>query len=619
MANAPATSQAQGDDTRIIKTRTLIGLAGAFAADLFATAPLGLASAIGLALASAVVDGVAITLIIPFVDLIAHGAPVSDWVTAAANRAFAVIGLHSSMQKLSGLLVAFAVLIVGRAALASLSDMQTLRLDLDFRISTQMAVVRALADSSWERVVRMRHAKITHLLGSDVYRVSIAVSAFLAFIIAALGFLARFALALAVQPIVTLLCLVVVAIGFAIFAPVLQGARRLGDVTIDTNLSLFDNTGQFLGGLKLAMSQELQQAFVSDFARLLGATRTQELTFVRQRNLNRITVTIIGAVAGVGVLLFGFDILHVSPSIMIALAFLLSRLGGPVSQMQLGSIEFVRNLPAHNHIKTLAQEMAIPQRPSAVHAPTAGDIEFAGVSYEHLGQEGSTIAAGGVMDVSLWIRRLEMLGISGPSGAGKTTLADLLVGLYAPQTGVIRVDGETVDLVSSPEWRRRLAYVSQDSFLSNESIRANLLWATPGATEAGIAEALSIVEGDLLLERLPLGIETILGERGSLVSGGERQRIALARALLRNPDLLVLDEATNALDIDSERRVLERLRRSRPHMAIVLIAHRTEALSHCDRVVVLQQGRIVHNGPFSDVRDGATTDRGWSERREIGT
>ena len=125
------------------------------------------------------------------------------------------------------------------------------------------------------------------------------------------------------------------------------------------------------------------------------------------------------------------------------------------------------------------------------------------------------------------------------------------------------------------------------------------------------------MEGDLLLERLPLGIETILGERGSLVSGGERQRIALARALLRHPDLLVLDEATNALDIDSERRVLERLRRSRPHMAVVLIAHRTEALSHCDRVVVLQHGRMVHDGPFSDERDSVTTDGNWSERREI--
>ena len=231
----------------------------------------------------------------------------------------------------------------------------------------------------------------------------------------------------------------------------------------------------------------------------------------------------------------------------------------------------------------------------------SGDIEFRDVSYRHRRADAEEADSGGVRNVSLRIPAGGCIGLAGGSGAGKTTLADLLVGLLRPQAGEIRIAGLPVDVASSPHWREMLAYVSQDPFLHNDTIRHNLLWANPEASEAEIHEAIQVAGADAIVDRLPLGLNTVVGERGSLISGGERQRFAIARALLRKPRLLILDEATNAIDIDGERQLLGRLNALRPGLTLLLVAHRLETLSACDEIVVLEHGTVTAVGSFSEV------------------
>jgi ATP-binding cassette subfamily C protein len=219
----------------------------------------------------------------------------------------------------------------------------------------------------------------------------------------------------------------------------------------------------------------------------------------------------------------------------------------------------------------------------------AAAITFDEVSFSHgAGQE-----AGGVCGLSLKIDEGELIGIAGSSGAGKTTLADLLVGLYPPASGAIRIGGERLEGGVLAAWRRSLAYVSQDPYLFHDSVRANLLWANPQASDAEIAEALALSGADDVVAKLPAGLETVVGERGGLVSGGERQRIALARALLRRPRLLLLDEATNAIDVAGEQALLRRFAALPQRPTILVIAHRESTLEAVERVIVVEGGRIV--------------------------
>jgi ATP-binding cassette subfamily C protein len=227
----------------------------------------------------------------------------------------------------------------------------------------------------------------------------------------------------------------------------------------------------------------------------------------------------------------------------------------------------------------------------------ATELALRGVSYRYPGTDRAVLSG-----VDLVLPAGKTVAICGPSGAGKSTLADLCLGLLSPEAGTVTVDGEAMAGARLAGWRASVAYVPQEVFLFNDTLRHNLAFLAPGADEAAMWAALRMAAADEMAAALPQGLDTMLGDRGVRLSGGERQRIALARALLREPTLLVLDEATSALDHGNERLVQEAIERLRGRMTIVLIAHRLSTLRYADRVVVLEAGRIVQAGEWEALR-----------------
>lgn len=188
------------------------------------------------------------------------------------------------------------------------------------------------------------------------------------------------------------------------------------------------------------------------------------------------------------------------------------------------------------------------------------------------------------------------IALVGRSGAGKSSIADLLTGLYDPTEGHILIDGIDFQSLNLTSWQKHIGVVSQDTFLFNATIAANISFGCPDATLAEVEFAAQQAQASGFIEKLPDGYNTLVGERGYRLSGGQRQRISLARAILRNPDLLILDEATSALDTESERLVQEAIDRFDRQHTILVIAHRLSTIVSADRIYVLDQGRIVEQG-----------------------
>ncbi len=228
--------------------------------------------------------------------------------------------------------------------------------------------------------------------------------------------------------------------------------------------------------------------------------------------------------------------------------------------------------------------------------------ELGALRFEEVGFTHQTAASPALSGVSFAVDRGETVAFVGPSGSGKTTLVKLLVGLYTPQRGQILYNGKPGTAIDLDELRAQIGFVTQDTQLFSGSIRENLLFVNPSATDAECLEMLQKAACDSLLARADRGLDTVIGEGGVKVSGGEKQRLSIARALLRRPRLLVFDEATSSLDSLTEEEITETIREvASEQVMTILIAHRLSTVLHADRIHVLEHGRIIEAGQHSEL------------------
>lgn len=393
---------------------------------------------------------------------------------------------------------------------------------------------------------------------------------------------------------------VVVGIGGWVVALIAVGIRRSGQAMLDRKAVLNRMLLDILNGFRVIRVHNREETALAAFDVTSVAyndifAKYTFLTVIVSPVFELVGALILATVLFVGAFFVGHGILTLG--VIFAFLIVLARLIPPFNSLNHARASIVARIPALNAVESfLTEDSGDVLDGKEVFTGLKTGFELRGVAFRYHFEQPLVLK-----DISFTVPKGARFGVVGSSGCGKSTLFELLLRFYDPEQGVILVDGKDLKGYNRGSWRVKVGVVSQDTFLFNDTVRSNIAFSKPGASDEEIIKAARRAYAHVFIESLPKGYDTFVGERGALLSGGQRQRIAIARALLSAPDILFFDEATSALDAESEVCVQKAVEELSAGRTVVTVAHRLATLINSDKIVVIDGGRVVEEGRHEDL------------------
>jgi ATP-binding cassette subfamily C protein len=540
--------------------------------------------ALALMILGSLAEGFGLLMIVPLATIAINGGE------STLLRFVPWLASWRSGQRFVAALVLFLGAMAARSFLLFARDTLLVRLGAEYEADLRLRAAATLASRGWPFANRIGQAGMQSLLLNDVPRAAEAVAFVQQIAVGASMLVVQLSLTFLLSPRLT-----AVAVAFLAAASVatLRLARRGVRSGIGISEAMGENADsgfRLHAGLKTALAQGTVTAFLAEYRSTLDQTARQLSRFASNYSSAR-QLAAFGAALAAAVLLFvGVRMLALPFPVLVTSLILFARMSGPAQLLQNSALQAAARGPSFAAIERRLGPLdwSVPERTAAEVLPWT-QLELEGVGYEH--QPGL-----GISKATVTIERGRWIGISGASGAGKTTLVDLVAGLLSPEKGSIRIDGKLLVGEVRERWRSAIAYVGQEGNVFNDSVRGNLLAEGASADDVDLWQVLETVGLGQRVRAFASGLNESVGDRGSQLSGGERQRLVIARALLRRPSLLILDEATSALDCDSEAQLIERLKAVKPSPAALVVAHRESTLNHCDSMIAIQHGVVKPAG-----------------------
>lgn len=569
-----------------------------------------------MAVAAGLAEMAGVASILPFLQLVSDPAPLeaSPFLASVAGW----FGLEDGDQ----LLLAAGGAVLAIIALSNLTSATTVWLTSRFAWGLQHRLATRLLSAYLGQPYPFYLGRNTAELGKNLlievnHFINSVLQPLLRVLVRVISALFIVGLLAVVNWQLSLLCVVVLGGAYGlVYVALRKGQGRLGQERFELNAAMFRVAQESLSGIKTVKTFGREAEFVRRFEEPSHGLAVRSAS---HNIVARVPRYVMETVAFGGIVLVVLYALRTGSGMERALpvlglyAFAAYRLLPSLNEIFNSSVGIRFNAVAldslHDEFTKLGElpgsdvarsKVLAQAKRDAPPLPLGSGIRFDGVTFSYEGAHRNALS-----DVSFGIAPDDVVGFAGSTGAGKTTLVDLLLGLLAPTEGSVLVDDAVVTPDNAHAWRLQCGYVPQDVFLSDQSIAANIAFGVPEAdvSRAAVERAAEMAQLMEFVDELPDGLDTLVGERGVRLSGGQRQRIGIARALYGDPQVLVFDEATSALDGVTEAAVLETVLSLAGHKTLILIAHRLTTLKRCDIVHLMSAGEIEASGTYDELHD----------------
>ena len=545
---------------------------------------------------STLTEGVAILLLVPMLQLVGPAGGAGQAAPFLANL------LGSGLRlELGPLLLCFVALVIVQSLFTRyktiyMADMMQTAVD-----RVRMQLFRGIGLARWRFVAQSRGSDLNHAVTTDVDRIQGAIYSLLLLVqnVVILGIFGIVSLLISLR--MTLFAVAVGGVVLAFLYPIRRRSLLYGETLTEARRQQHRTTSEFITGMKLAKAFNAEPVYLEQLRSTLNVLRRDTIQYTRLASTGSLGSQVTSTLAVACYIYVAFAHLHLPFAKIVVQLFLFMRLAPRFNSVQESLQQLLVSLPAFETMRAMIANCEAERESSPEEQERAPELNAA-VRFDRVGMfYGEDASLPVLTDVELSIPAGRITAIIGPSGGGKSTIADLVMGLLEPNSGRVLVDDVPLSAGNRRAWRDHIAYVPQEVFLLHDTIAANLALARRDADRDEMWAALEAANAADFVRRLPAQLDTVVGDRGMRLSGGERQRIALARGLLRRPRLLILDEATSALDWQNQALIARSIEQLRGAMTIITIAHRPSMIAFADWVVTVEGGRVVEMGDYQDL------------------
>lgn len=556
---------------------------------------------------SGITGGIGILMLIPLLSLIGildGGNGSIEWVRQQAGFLDAL----PATARLPVILLTYVLLIIAQSLFSRRMSLLNTRIIQGYVEYLRVRLFEKTVNVEWSVMISKNKSDISNMFAVEINRISSGGVLFLRLISDVIVFLVHLTIAFFISPPLTVFVMICGLALALLMRSTLRDSKSVGSKIHETNKRLLFEITEQLNGVKEVKSYGIEDRQLNKFAEVCSKIKDNLIRHTKLQSRPQLLYSIAAALIISLVFYLMVSFFGIEPASMIIILYVFSRTWPIFMKTQSNLQSILVAVPSFDAYGRLIDDFSKREEKrdegvDAQEAVTSEEIRlrryirFDRVCFTYRSEKESFR----LKDVSFDIPAKQTTVLVGRSGAGKSTIVDLLLLFLKPHNGRILVDDTELTFASEQAWRRRIAYVPQDAFLLNGTIRDNLLHFNPSASDTETQKAIETAAASEFIAKLPDGLETYIGDRGIRLSGGEKQRVVLARALLRHPDILVLDEATSSLDSQNEFLIRQAIANLRGKMTIIIIAHRLTTVRNADNVLVIEDGQVVESGSYDDL------------------